>query len=29
MSRDVFNIDSHVEYVIKAFVQRQNPFLMF
>lgn len=29
MSRDIFNIGSPIEYSIKAFVQRQNPFLMF
>lgn len=29
MSRDVFNIKTDVEYSIKAFVQRQNPFLIF
>lgn len=29
MTRDVFNIASPVQYSIKAFVQRQNPFLMF
>lgn len=29
MSRDVFNIHTDVDYRIKAFVQRQNPFLIF
>mgnify|MGYP004657292727 CR=1 FL=1 len=29
MSRDVFNIKTDTEYSVKAFVQRQNPFLIF
>ena len=29
MSRDVFNIRTDVQYKIRAFVQRQNPFLIF